>query len=68
VVVSSRRAIIGGIRKGDTMSDPQSGSEQPMIPDDLVPRQQSEDPVPIDPSATDDDDQEGAGDSADAAQ
>lgn len=43
------------------MSDPRSGSEQPMIPDELVPRQQSEDSVPVDPSATDDDDDEDDG-------
>ncbi|MDF2506751.1 MAG: hypothetical protein K0Q52_610 [Microbacterium sp.] len=36
------------------MSDPKSGSEKPMIPDELVPRQQSDDPVPGNPDATDD--------------
>jgi hypothetical protein len=40
--------------RGDTMSDPKSGSEKPMIPDELVPRQQSDDPVPGNPDATDD--------------
>ena len=38
------------------MSDPQSHDEKPMIPDELVPRQKSDDPVPVDPAATDDDD------------
>ena len=43
------------------MSDPHSGSDEPMIPDELVPRQQSEDPVPGNPAATDDEDDDEVG-------
>jgi hypothetical protein len=50
------------------MSDQKNTPEdQPMIPDELVPRQVSDDPVAVDPQATGDPDASETDDTEDAA-